>query len=117
MHELSIAVHLIELASEEATEAGSETVTKVYLRMGVLSGVVREALEFAFDVATEHTMLEGAVLEIEEVPALVFCPQCQAEKQLAEHLPVFRACCPACGTPTPEIRQGRELEITALEIQ
>lgn len=116
MHELSIAVHLVALASEQAADAGSDKVNKVYVKLGVLSGVVREALEFSFEVAAADTMLEGAALEIEDVPAVVFCPQCRDEKQLSDALPVFRACCPACGTPTPEIRQGQELEITAIRV-
>ncbi len=114
MHELSIALHLVEAASARAVEAGSESVTKVYVRVGALSGVVREALAFSFDVATQHTMLEGATLEVEDVPLVVFCPQCDAEKHLPDR---FVLCCPDCDTPTPDIRQGRELEITAIEIQ
>lgn len=117
MHELSIATSLVEIASRKATDAGAARVSKVYLKLGRLSGVVREALEFSFDVATEHTMLEGAALEIEDVPVVVFCPQCRAEKRLSDLHPMFQACCPDCSTPTPEIRQGKELEITALEIQ
>lgn len=116
MHELSIATSLVEIASRKATEVGAETVGRVYLKLGGLSGVVRDALEFAFDVATEGTMLDGATLDIEDVPAVVFCPQCQAERSLPDGA-AFRACCPACGTPTPEIRQGRELEIRAIEVQ
>lgn len=116
MHELSIAVSLVDAASEKAADAGAERVSTVHLKLGVLSGVVREALEFAFETAIENTMLEEAALEIEEVPAVAFCPQCQTEKQLSEGHPAFRAACPACGTPTPELRQGKELEITALEI-
>lgn len=116
MHELSIATSLVEIASRKATDAGADRVSKVYLKLGRLSGVVREALEFSFDVATENTMLEGAVLEIEDVPAVVFCPQCQVEKQLSARLSMYRALCPDCGTPTPEVRRGQELEITALEI-
>ena len=113
MHELSIAVSLVDVASREAAAAGAERVCTVYLKVGALSGVVRDALAFAFDVATTHTMLEGATLEIEDVPVAVFCPQCDAEKELPD---AYRFRCPSCGTPTPEILRGRELEIAALEI-
>lgn len=116
MHELSIAVSLVDAASEQAADAGAERVSAVYLRLGALSGVVREALEFSFEVAAADTMLEGAALEIEEVPAVALCPQCQEEKQLSAGHPMFRARCPDCGAPTPKLRQGKELEITALEI-
>lgn len=117
MHELSIATSLVDIASQKAAEAGSDSVSKVYLKIGVLSCVTRDALEFAFDVATEHTVLEGATLEIEDVPAVVFCPQCEGERRISDSRSMYRACCPECGAPTSEIRQGQELELTALEIQ
>jgi hydrogenase nickel incorporation protein HypA/HybF len=113
MHELSIAVGMVEMASEEAARAGSTSVSKVYLKVGALSGVVREALEFAFEVAADNTVLEGAMLVIEEVPGVVFCTQCQAERQLSTYI----LCCPECDTPTPDVLQGQELELTAIEVQ
>lgn len=113
MHELSIAVSLVEMASQEATRAGSEQVRTVYVKVGALSGVVRDALLFAFDVAAAQTMLEDATLEIEDVPVVVYCPQCEAERELQD---VYGFTCPVCGTLAPEIRRGRELEITAIEI-
>lgn len=116
MHELSIAVSLVDAAQEKAVDAGADRVSAVHLRLGALSGVVRDALEFAFETAIENTMLENATLDIEEVPAVAFCPQCEAEKTLSEAHPAFRAMCPDCGASTPELQQGEELEITALEI-
>ncbi len=113
MHELSIAVSMIEAVTEEAERAGAERVSVVHLKLGPLSGVVRDALMFSFEVAAAGTLLEGATLEIEDVPVVVFCEPCQAEKPLPD-LYGFR--CPDCGTPTSDIRQGRELEITAIEI-
>lgn len=112
MHELSIATSLVEAAGEEAAQRGAARVLAVHLRVGALSGVVCDALAFSFEVAAAGTPLEGARLEIEEVPVVVFCPACRAEKPL----PDFIRCCPDCGAPTPEVRQGAELEITALEL-
>ena len=113
MHELSIAMSLIDLAGREAEQAGATQVQKVYIRVGALSGVVSEALAFAFDVASENTLLEGARLEIEEIPVTVYCPHCRSEGILSD-LYAFR--CPACEAPTMDIRGGRELEMTSLEI-
>jgi hydrogenase nickel incorporation protein HypA/HybF len=113
MHELSIAMSLIEAACEEASRQGDVRVEALHLRLGALSGVVREALEFSFDLAAEGTAIEGARLQIEEVPVTVYCPQCCDERQLPS-LQHFR--CPVCDTPTPDVVRGRELELTALEI-
>jgi hydrogenase nickel incorporation protein HypA/HybF len=114
VHELSIAMSLVDAACEKAATLGPVRVTALHLRLGPLSGVVREALTFSFDLAAAGTPIEGARLAIEEVPVTVLCPLCRVERQL-ESLQHFR--CPACGTPTPEVVRGRELELAAMEIE
>ena len=114
MHELSIAHSLVELAGDAAARAGVSRVSAVRLRLGALAGVVREALEFGFAIAADGTPLAGARLEIAELPVRVFCPRCQAEAELPS---IQRFCCPACGLPTAQIVQGRELELAALEYE
>jgi hydrogenase nickel incorporation protein HypA/HybF len=113
MHELSIAMSLVEAACEKAAELGDVRVDALYLRLGALSGVVRQALEFSFELAAAGTAIEGARLEIEEVAVTVSCPRCEGERTLAS-LQHFR--CPDCDTPTPTVVRGRELELTALEV-
>ena len=82
MHELSIAIDLVEIAENAARSAGAQAVETVYLRVGVMSGVVKEALLFVYDTATKDTMLENSRLEIEDVPLVVYCPDCQLESEL-----------------------------------
>src|SRR6185295_10786345 len=95
MHELSIAVSLIDMAAEEAERLGVR-VEALHVRLGPLSGVVSDALLFSFDLAAEGTAIEGARLEIEDVPVVVFCPACNEERQLPG-IQSFQ--CPVCGTP------------------
>jgi hydrogenase nickel incorporation protein HypA/HybF len=112
MHELSIALSILDMASEEAGRRGGRVVA-VHLRLGRLSGVVRAALASAYDLAREGTPLARAELHIEEVPVVAWCPACATERT-----PAFpELICPACGAPTPEVRRGRELEVVALEIE
>ena len=113
MHELSIAMSMIEMATEEAERRGSVQISALHLRLGQLSGVVKEALLFSYDLACEGTPLAGSRLVIEEVPVVVYCPACETERTLASIQYFY---CPVCNTPTPEIVQGRELEIVAMEI-
>lgn len=113
MHELSIAVGLVEAASRKADEIGARSVQSVHLRLGALSGVVREALLFSYDIATAGTKLQGSSLEIEDVPVVVFCDRCEAEKTLSD---VYGFACPDCGTIAPDVRSGREIEMVAIEI-
>jgi hydrogenase nickel incorporation protein HypA/HybF len=114
MHELSIAVSLIEAASEKAAAVGAKQVYALHLKIGALSGVVRDALLFSFDIATVGTSLEGATLHLEDVPVVVFCPACREEKTLTDY---YGFACPDCGTLAPEVRRGRELELTAIEVE
>jgi hydrogenase nickel incorporation protein HypA/HybF len=113
MHELSIAMSIVELAEEEA-ERRSVQIEAVHLRLGALSGVVKEALLSCYAMACEGTALQGSRLVIEYVAVVVFCPNCRAQRPLSS-LQLF--CCSECGTPTSEIVRGKELEVVALEIQ
>ena len=114
MHELSIAMSIVEMAEDEAEQRGGAQITAVHLRLGALSGVVKEALLSSYDMACEDTALTGSRLVIDEVPVVVFCPKCQAQRPLRS-LQLF--CCAECGTPTSEIVQGKEIEVIALEMQ
>jgi hydrogenase nickel incorporation protein HypA/HybF len=67
LHELSIALSIIDGVEEELARHPQSEVTKVYLRLGPLSGVVKDALLFSWDVACEGTQLQGATLQIEEM--------------------------------------------------
>jgi len=113
MHELSIALSIVEGATEEAQKHDGAKVEAVHLKLGRLSGVVKDALLFSWEIACQGTTLEGARLEIIEVPIVVHCENCKTDRTLAE---INNFSCPVCSAPTPEVLQGRELEVTALEI-
>ena len=66
MHELSIAISIVEGVSEELQERGNPKLHAVHLTLGRGSGVVREALLFSYDVACEGTPLAGSRLIISE---------------------------------------------------
>jgi hydrogenase nickel incorporation protein HypA/HybF len=112
MHELSIALSILDIAAEEAERHGGR-VAAIHLKLGALSGVVKEALLSAYDLAREGTPLARAELVVEEVPVLAYCRACATERAPAS---VQELCCPACGAPTPDVIRGRELEVVALEI-
>lgn len=117
VHELSIAQNLVTIASEAiqaecpGLDSATLQVTEVHLRLGRLAGVVKESLEFCYDVVTQDTMLEGSQLVIEVVPVVVYCPTCQTEFELPN---IQRFRCPDCHTPTGDIRQGREMELSVI---
>lgn len=113
MHELSLALSLVEAAEEEAEKHGAASVSAVHLRLGVLAGVAKEALLFSYGLAAEGTRLAGSRLVIEDWPVVVFCAACQ-ERRPIRSLQSF--CCATCGTPATDVLQGRELDVVALEL-
>ena len=112
MHELSIAVNLVEIADQAASNAGLTHVTIVHLRLGQLSGVVADALLFGYDITTQGTRLEGSRLEIQELPVIVFCSLCQADYPLPD-IQLVR--CPACGDSAVFVTAGKEIELVSIE--
>src|SRR5262249_10748285 len=80
MHELSIALGIVDVAAEEAERHGAIRVVAVRLRLGPLAGVVKEALLSAYELAREGTPLEGSRLDVEEMPLVAYCPACAAER-------------------------------------
>ena len=113
MHELSVAHSLVEIALDEMERVPESRIIALHLRIGALSGLVTDALLFAWDVVSEGTKLQGAALKIEDVPVVIFCPVCQQEQTLPGHQ-IFR--CPRCNAKSADIRRGRELELVALEV-
>ncbi|MEO6434632.1 MAG: hydrogenase maturation nickel metallochaperone HypA [Tepidisphaeraceae bacterium] len=113
MHELSIALSILDCAAEESERRGGAKVLAIHLKLGPLSGVVKEALVSAYGLASEVSEFPDSRLVIEDVPVVAYCPACAAEREIAS---IQEMCCPVCHTPTPDIRSGREMEVTALEI-
>ncbi|MGI8608828.1 MAG: hydrogenase maturation nickel metallochaperone HypA [Candidatus Dormibacteria bacterium] len=113
MHELSIAQSIVEMVDEVAHREGAARVATINLRLGALSSVVEEALQFSFELVAAGTAAEGARLAVEKVALVIFCPTCDAERTLSA--PVF--ICPVCGNPTQSVISGKELEVTSVELE
>jgi len=112
MHEFSIMQSALNQALAEARTAKAARVHELRLRIGVLSGVVPDALQFAFEALTPGTSAEGALLTIEEVPAKFWCAVYNQEFVSAN----LYSECPDCGQPSNELRAGRELELSSMEV-
>ena len=110
MHELSIAESVVQIASRHAN---GRRVTKVRIKVGHLRQVVPSALAFGFELVAEGTPVEGAELEMEQVPAVGRCRECGVESQL-RHFPLQ---CGACGSFDLEVVKGEELLVESLELE
>jgi hydrogenase nickel incorporation protein HypA/HybF len=111
MHEMSVAVAMVEQVTETPAAAASGTVSAVRLRLGELAGVVADSLRFCFSLACAGTVLDGAELLIDHVPGRARCTPCGAE--WATGMPP-QLCCPQCEGGSAELVSGRELQIVGL---
>jgi hydrogenase nickel incorporation protein HypA/HybF len=105
---------MVEMATAEVARQGGSQVNALHLKLGQLSGVVKEALLFSWEVASAGSPLAGSRLLIEEIPVVVRCANCESDRTLPSIQQFF---CPVCRMPAFEVLSGRELEVVALEIQ
>ena len=112
MHELSLAQSIVEIVRQHVAGPQESAVSSVKVRVGALSGVVPESLEFCFSAITHGTPLESARLEIERVPAAGACRTCGRAFDIEGVVFV----CPACGGGDVRVASGQELQVVHLEL-
>jgi len=113
MHEASIAESLLKIAVDECKGKGYTRINNVRVCIGSASGVMPEALLFAFNALKSDTIASGATLTIEEVPLAGRCSACSSDFTTNEN---FVLCCPHCGSSAYTLLAGRELDIKELEV-
>jgi len=89
------------------------SIHSIGMKIGTLSGVLPDALQFSFEAASEDTLLEGAQLKIEEIPARGKCDSCEAEFEILE----WAILCPQCSAGEVVITNGYELDIVFIEAE
>ena len=113
MHELSIAISIVDIASRQAEAASADHVSEVELDIGVLSGIEYESLEFALSVAAKETILENTLFRINRVEPVAECPACQhlyTPDGMFSH-------CPECNKQGIRLIRGTELQIKSLLVE
>ena len=114
MHELSIVSSIVDSVTESLAAYPGARVKEVRLRVGALSAVIEDSLQFCYGIVIEGTPLEASKLVIQSVPVVGRCAKCASDVEIAS-LQSFR--CPNCGEPVTDLKQGRELEIESIEIE
>ncbi len=113
MHEMGIAMEIIDIATASIPAGLKDVrVERINLKVGKLTAVVPESLRFCFQIAAKDTPLCHADLNIEEVPIVARCMDCNNEWTITQ--PVFK--CRQCNSGSIEITSGRELDINSIEI-
>lgn len=112
MHETDMTKALIMTIKDWWAENDEPQISAIHLIVGKFTCVEPISLQFAFEVQTRNTFLDGVNLNIQETPLIAFCHPCQQE-----YLPEIgiQYACPQCSSPMDDIRSGRELKIDRIE--
>ena len=113
MHELSIAMNIIDIVEAEKAKNNAEKVETVELEVGKLSGVVMEALRFAFEEALKSSSFSDAEIRYQEVEGLAECSACGHSFKTEDYVTP----CPKCMNPFSDIIQGKEMRIKSIVIE
>ena len=112
MHELSITQSILSTVLEQAEVNHADTITKVNITLGELSGIVDECVKFYFELLSKDTIAAGASLFFDRPPTKLRCRKCSNTFSPDNHSWV----CPSCGDPSIEIVSGRECYISSIEV-
>lgn len=112
MHEVSLMEQTLAIAIAQAEDHGASQIHRLTLRVGQQSGVVADALRFAFEVVQQNTIAAEARLEIEEIPVTCYCQHCHQNFQPEDW--IYR--CPQCDQISHTVLDGKQLELASLEL-
>lgn len=112
MHELGIAQNILEIVQQAVPKEQTADIRSIRIRVGPLSGIVPDSLEFCFQAIVHETEFQKANLNIEQLPAIFSCRKCQYRFQTKD----LEFLCRSCGSPDLELVSGKELEIVDIEL-
>lgn len=113
MHEMSLAEGIVQLVEDTVRADGCSRVKTVWLEIGQLAAVEKEALRFCFDAVTRDTVAEGARLEIIETPGQGWCMKCEGNVAVT----ALYDACPVCGSYQIQVTGGSEMRVKELEVE
>lgn len=113
MHELSIVQNILDIAESEARKNNATKIIKIGLKIGEMSGVVIDSINFCFEAIKENTIARDAELLIEHVPLMGRCMECGADFRVKE----YRFICEKCNGSKIALISGKELQIEELEVE
>ena len=112
MHEMSIAVNIVDIVCQKAKEENASKINNVELIIGSLSGIMKDALTFCFEAACKNTLADGTKLIIHNIQAEAFCKSCNKDFIIESDF----SPCPTCTDFNCEILRGKELSIKSFNI-
>jgi hydrogenase nickel insertion protein HypA len=113
MHEYSVVQALLEQIEDVAKENDATKVTKIVVKIGVMSGIEAHLLEIAFNTFKEKTICDGAAFVIHIQPIKIRCNSCQKESELDK----VHYCCPECESIDVTVIDGEDMFLMSLEME
>jgi len=113
MHEVGIASSILECVAAEAQKHSGAKLVAVGVRIGELSNVDPDALEFAFEALTRDTDLAQLKLAVEWCPRRQKCTVCSEEFPVKD----LELACPKCASAQTTCVSGTELDIAYIELE
>ena len=114
MHELGIVQSILDIIEQQMKIHSAKRLVRAELEFGVMTAVMPDAIQFAFEALSKDSPVEGAELVINVVPIKAICLNCGHEPTLDTYTPF----CPVCSTGVLNIVQGKdEMRIVSIEIE
>ena len=113
MHEMSLAVNIVDIAVQTAEREGAQSISRIEVEVGTLAGVLVDSLEFCLGAAARGTKAENAVFEITPVKAQGKCSECENDFEVFS----FHQHCPDCSGSNITISGGQQLKVAAVTIE
>ncbi|MCX6251154.1 MAG: hydrogenase maturation nickel metallochaperone HypA [Bacteroidetes bacterium] len=110
MHELSLALDVIDLVTEEAGKNSLKDVYEIHIEVGEISGVDADVFQRAMEIVLKNSSLGKAKVKIRKTPGIGRCTACDKDFSVSD----FLACCPGCNGYPSEIIGGKELRVTSI---
>lgn len=113
MHEYSVVQALLEQIEGVAAENEATIVTKIVVKIGIMSGVEVHLLEIAFNTFKEKTICDGAEFVLNVQPLTIECQECNAVSELEK----IHYCCQKCESTNVKVIDGEDMFLMSLEME
>ena len=112
MHEMGIAQNILEIVRQSVPEGQAAAVRGIRVRIGQLSGIIPDSLDFCFSALVSDTEMSRARLVMDSIPMVSLCKDCRNQFEVRD----YNFSCPSCSGANLELVSGKELEVVEIEL-